>query len=818
MDADFGRLSVSVSRGGGLVEAMAQSSIPAAAASRPSLFSARAGVVSGGKAAGLAAGHPPPLHPLAERMLSWAEQAAANRSNLEAAGGGMAAGGRVMGGGGGLAGGLMERIQERLDKVSKALPGDWSMQLRQQVMRLVGGRRRSAGGAFGDGGNGDANGSLDGALGELLPLAVRRFLVCRTDLYLCYNLYFRVEPSANTDTSGINSAGGEGGDGGGGGGSGGGAMGQSAPSDDEVGGGRAGGGWLRGGGGGGSGPGFGNWPGGGLRGGRGDFRGWLASFEGAMRQAYAGRTQRAATRFAAMQSEVDAAVASLEARYPAMAAQAGLLRRALNARLYAAAYRSAALAYSSAYLDAVIGLALYGTNELAINPRYIITRLLLIVLDGAIATSLIGLTQATFTVTPNFVGGVIANPEGGNTTGVNTTLPGGGPLNGGDLLEGGGFSNAILDSIGVLQRRRRGNRLTPVTADDLPILSRLTRNTSQATETAGLRDGDGDSGGWGLAARLREEDGAGLGGGVSGMFRTAGGAAASNASWGPGWTPSGLQAPWLDVGEAVVAALRSELLRTTVGAAGDGDEGGDGGGALDPGARVRGAVQAYNGRLRELLSRVQSAVLAGLQVASVGPAVGAALSAQDRMSSALDAREAALRRAASALANRTGPGAVGSQVLAAMNATKVMAILDAKPPSELERWDMWTWDEYRVCRAASVQAGSDSSPGEDMLTTDRPCSWRLAYVCAEESAVLAAGFTSSTAWYRTHFLGSASGPEPSPYALGPGASGLTLVRSGLLLGDPNPPQDITIAFNDTEAFWQHGPVVSALYRFAGPES
>ncbi|KXZ45638.1 hypothetical protein GPECTOR_52g39 [Gonium pectorale] len=132
--------------------------------------------------------------------------------------------------------------------------------------------------------------------------------------------------------------------------------------------------------------------------------------------------------------------------------------------------------------------------------------------------------------------------------------------------------------------------------------------------------------------------------------------------------------------------------------------------------------------------------------------------------------------------------------------------------ADQEHWHLWTWDEYRVCRAASVQASSDSSPGEDMLTTDRPCSWRLAYVCAEESAVLAAGFTSSTAWYRTHFLESASGPEPSPYALGPGASGLRLVRSGLLLGDPNPQQNITVAFNDTEAFWQHGPVVSALYR------
>ncbi|GLC58491.1 hypothetical protein PLESTB_001366900 [Pleodorina starrii] len=43
----------------------------------------------------------------------------------------------------------------------------------------------------------------------------------------------------------------------------------------------------------------------------------------------------------------------------ALRVQGDLIRRTLNARLYSAAYRSAALSYASAYLDAVIGLALY---------------------------------------------------------------------------------------------------------------------------------------------------------------------------------------------------------------------------------------------------------------------------------------------------------------------------------------------------------------------------------------------------------------------------------------------------------------------------
>ena len=53
---------------------------------------------------------------------------------------------------------------------------------------------------------------------------------------------------------------------------------------------------------------------------------------------------------------------------PAQRQQARQLRSFLNARLYAAAYRSAQLSYGSAYLDAVIGLALYG--KIAVRVRH----------------------------------------------------------------------------------------------------------------------------------------------------------------------------------------------------------------------------------------------------------------------------------------------------------------------------------------------------------------------------------------------------------------------------------------------------------------
>ncbi|KAG2431197.1 hypothetical protein HXX76_009725 [Chlamydomonas incerta] len=182
-------------------------------------------------------------------------------------------------------------------------------------------------------------------------------------------------------------------------------------------------------------------------------------------------------------------------------------------------------------------------------------------------------------------------------------------------------------------------------------------------------------------------------------------------------------------------------------------------------------------------------------------------------------------------------------------------------PEEQQQWALWAWDEARVCRAAKLlPAGTGSSSGAGppdltWVTTDRPCSWRLAYVCVEEQVVLlAAGLSSSSAWYRRHFAPGAPAPLlPSPYAAtgpvatssdssSPGSSspaGLTLQRSGFVAGGPlgemfwpglqatvvpwqadesatpivTKPFPMTMEVEDgAERFWQLGPVVTALYR------
>ncbi|KAG2431201.1 hypothetical protein HXX76_009729 [Chlamydomonas incerta] len=183
----------------------------------------------------------------------------------------------------------------------------------------------------------------------------------------------------------------------------------------------------------------------------------------------------------------------------------------------------------------------------------------------------------------------------------------------------------------------------------------------------------------------------------------------------------------------------------------------------------------------------------------------------------------------------------------------VLVELAAGGPEEQQQWALWTWDEFRVCRAAKLlPAGTGSSSGSTgagpdltLVTTDRPCSWRLAYVCAEEQAVvLAAGLSSSSAWYRRHFAAGAPVPLlPSPYSTtGPVAAssdsssqaGLTLYRSGFVAGGPLghiywpdgvnntyaygveravQPFPLTTEVEDgAERFWRLGPVVTALYR------
>ncbi|KAG2496756.1 hypothetical protein HYH03_005165 [Edaphochlamys debaryana] len=131
-----------------------------------------------------------------------------------------------------------------------------------------------------------------------------------------------------------------------------------------------------------------------------------------------------------------------------------------------------------------------------------------------------------------------------------------------------------------------------------------------------------------------------------------------------------------------------------------------------------------------------------------------------------------------------------------------------------ERWALWLWDEYHPCVAARYVPGRDTALGGDTwVVIDRPCAWKLAFVCAREQTVLAAGRTSSSAWHQTFLASPANSVlQPSPYAVGPVGSGLELITSGLVIGDPNPSADVTLPFSDASLFWSRGPVVSALFR------
>ncbi|KAG2493416.1 hypothetical protein HYH03_008541 [Edaphochlamys debaryana] len=127
--------------------------------------------------------------------------------------------------------------------------------------------------------------------------------------------------------------------------------------------------------------------------------------------------------------------------------------------------------------------------------------------------------------------------------------------------------------------------------------------------------------------------------------------------------------------------------------------------------------------------------------------------------------------------------------------------------AEQQGWEMWTWDQDRTCRASmNIWAGTASE--NQLQTADVPCSWRLAYVCVEAWAVEAAGLSAAPSWLSS---ARSAAQQPSPYALGPGASGLALLRSDLVIGDPAPPPDC-VTFDEADVFWREGPVVSAMYR------
>ncbi|KAG2490369.1 hypothetical protein HYH03_011171 [Edaphochlamys debaryana] len=140
-----------------------------------------------------------------------------------------------------------------------------------------------------------------------------------------------------------------------------------------------------------------------------------------------------------------------------------------------------------------------------------------------------------------------------------------------------------------------------------------------------------------------------------------------------------------------------------------------------------------------------------------------------------------------------------------------IAAVIQQQPSIQDQWDIWLWDVHRPCRAASYVIQDETEPKEFFMTTDRPCAWTITFLCMPEEFVLASGQMSSSQWYRQYVLGPQR-PVASNWRLGPQASGLQLVSSDLVLGDPDPPTNITVAFNEADRFWTAGPVVAALYR------
>ncbi|PNH03705.1 Dual specificity protein kinase shkD, partial [Tetrabaena socialis] len=134
-------------------------------------------------------------------------------------------------------------------------------------------------------------------------------------------------------------------------------------------------------------------------------------------------------------------------------------------------------------------------------------------------------------------------------------------------------------------------------------------------------------------------------------------------------------------------------------------------------------------------------------------------------------------------------------------------VVTAANPVIQQSWDLWTWDEYRTCRGATYVTEAESY----FVTSDVPCNWRLCFICMDAGAAVAMGYTLATTWYERYLAAAA---QPSPYQLGPMASGLQLVQSGLALGKQlmEPSMGLATAFDDANKFWQAGPMISALYR------
>ncbi len=144
------------------------------------------------------------------------------------------------------------------------------------------------------------------------------------------------------------------------------------------------------------------------------------------------------------------------------------------------------------------------------------------------------------------------------------------------------------------------------------------------------------------------------------------------------------------------------------------------------------------------------------------------------------------------------------------------------PPQQEAAWDLWAWDQQRACRAVDAAPrppGTSPQTGPTLVAQDVPCNWRLGFVCVQEEEGGAgqegpsSSSSSSTAWYLRHRDALAL-PPGSPHVGGPGASGLVLAGSGQVAGMVQPPGVVTLALDDSQRFWEHGPVVSFLFRWA----
>ncbi|EFJ51844.1 hypothetical protein VOLCADRAFT_87430 [Volvox carteri f. nagariensis] len=574
---------------------------------------------------------------------------------------------------------LLDRLSAMAQ--SQGLPDGWATQLRQQMAQLVAGRQRQ--GVYGSGGGGNGGGGsdwrIDRAVQPGLPGAVQRVALCSRDLYLCYNRYVRVPPPPPLPS--IKNGGGKGGDGAG----------------DS-----------------GEGRGFGR---------------WLLSFEASVQKEYEKRTEVTAKRYVALQKAIGEQMDAYADNFPLMQAQGNLIRRTLNARLYSAAYRSAAVAYASAYLDAVIGVALYRKNaELAINPRYIITRLLLILLDGVLGTVLVGITQATFTVTPTVI-----NPP---TTVISSLINGSFSANG--TAPPGVVGGASASSRGVTV----GNVSTAAAALGPALFTGLLEDATRAfpdvidTDPGARRSKGGRAGKGQRKGRRRDGAGEGGTGGRSELERAA---------------------AWLDLAEDVVGGIRAALQPEGQGHGSDGGGGdssgkwgygvggvgGDGGhfgselfdfrgvsraddvdaaktgsggggghsfsrGASAPSGAVRGPAASVGRRAAQLADKdvyALACLIAALQQTSP--------CRTDRAGSVLDNRQAALDRTAAVMAD-IGP--TGAQVLAAINRTVRSSRLGPKGGLHLGSWEgKDACSNSRMASDAAAAAAGQLSAGLDRL-------------------------------------------------------------------------------------------------------